>query len=66
MSYIIERQHMTEQSIKINNKKIWNFFKERHPTLNIEDCILLFIDLIEKLTENQSLQRMKKGLDLLF
>ena len=42
------------QSIIINNQKIWNFFKERHPTLNIEDCILLFIDLIEKLTENMN------------
>lgn len=50
----IQQQHMTEQCITINNKKIWNFFKERHPTLNIEDCILLFIDLIEKLTENMN------------
>lgn len=42
------------QMITINNKKIWSFFKERHPTLNVEDCILLFIDLIEKLTENMN------------
>jgi hypothetical protein len=42
------------QSIIINNKKIWNFFKERHPTLHIEDCVLLFIDFIEKLTENMN------------
>ena len=43
---------MTDYLIAVNNEKIWRFFKERNPGLNIEECILLFIDLIEKLTEN--------------
>jgi hypothetical protein len=43
---------MTDYSITVNNEKIWRFFKERNPGLNIEECILLFIDLVEKLTEN--------------
>jgi hypothetical protein len=41
-------------SITINNERIWSFFKERHPSLRIEDCILLFIDFIEKFTENMN------------
>ena len=45
---------MTEFTITLNNEKIWRFFKERHPTLHIEDCMSLFIDLIEKLTENMN------------
>ena len=44
----------TEFAITLNNEKIWRFFKERHPTLHIEDCMSLFIDLIEKLTENMN------------
>ena len=43
---------MTDYAITANNEKIWRFFKERHPGLNFEECVLLFIDLIEKLTEN--------------
>lgn len=45
-----QSQHL----ITINNEKIWKFFKERHPTLRVEDCMLLFIDLIEKMTENMN------------
>jgi hypothetical protein len=45
---------MTEFTITLNNEKIWRFFKERHPTLHVEDCMSLFIDLIEKLTENMN------------
>ena len=45
---------MTEFAITLNNEKIWRFFKERHPTLHIEDCMSLFIDLIDKLTENMN------------
>jgi hypothetical protein len=45
---------MTEFTITLNNEKIWRFFKERNPTLHIEDCMSLFIDLIEKLTENMN------------
>ena len=41
-------------TITLNNEKIWKFFKERHPTLHIEDCMSLFIDLVEKLTENMN------------
>ena len=43
---------MTDFAITANNEKIWRFFKERHPGLKFEECVLLFIDLIEKLTEN--------------
>lgn len=43
-----------DYTITMNNEKIWRFFKERHPTLHIEDCMSLFIDLIEKLTENMN------------
>ena len=45
---------MSSHSITINNEKIWSFFKERHPSLHVEDCILLFIDFIEKFTENMN------------
>lgn len=40
--------------LSTNNEKVWKFFKERHPGLNFEEFILLFIDLVEKLTENVS------------
>lgn len=40
--------------IRIHNEKIWKFFKERNPGLHFEECIILFIDLIEKLTENMN------------
>ena len=40
--------------ITINNEKIWRFFKERNPGLQIEECIILFIELIEKLTDNMN------------
>lgn len=45
---------MTDYTITLNNEKIWSFFKERNPGLKIEECVLLFIDLIEKLTENMN------------
>jgi hypothetical protein len=45
---------MADYTITLNNEKIWRFFKERQPGLHFEDCILLFIDLIEKLTENMN------------
>lgn len=45
---------MTEFAIIINNEKIWRFFKERNSGLQIEECIILFIDLVEKLTENMN------------
>ena len=44
----------TEFCLSTNNEKIWKFFKERHPGLNFEEFVLLFIDLVEKLTENVS------------
>ena len=44
----------SEFCLSTNNEKIWKFFKERHPGLNFEEFILLFIDLVEKLTENVS------------
>jgi hypothetical protein len=45
---------MTDFAIIINNEKIWRFFKERNSGLQIEECIILFIDLVEKLTENMN------------
>ena len=45
---------MTDFLMTVNNEKIWRFFKERNPGLQFEDCITLFIDLIEKLTENMN------------
>ena len=44
----------SEFCLSTTNEKIWKFFKERHPGLNFEEFILLFIDLVEKLTENVS------------
>ena len=45
---------MTDFLMTVNNEKIWRFFKERNPGLQFEDCITLFIDLIERLTENMN------------
>jgi hypothetical protein len=45
---------MTDFVITVNNEKIWRFFKERNPGLQIEECVILFIDLIEKLTDNMN------------
>ena len=45
---------MNNFMITVNNEKIWRFFKESNPGLQIEDCIILFIDLIEKLTDNMN------------
>lgn len=44
----------TDYTITLSNEKIWKFFKERNTGLKIEECVLLFIDLIEKLTENMN------------
>jgi len=44
----------TEFCLSTNNEKVWKFFKQRHPGLNFEEFVLLFIDLVEKLTENVS------------
>lgn len=40
--------------ITVKNERIWRFFKERNPGLQFEECVILFIDLIEKLTENMN------------
>ena len=45
---------MADFVITINNEKIWRFFKERNPGLQFEECVILFIDLIEKLTDNMN------------
>ena len=45
---------MADFIITINNEKIWRFFKERNPGLQIEECVILFIELIEKLTDNMN------------
>jgi hypothetical protein len=45
---------MADFVITLNNEKIWRFFKERNPGLQFEECVILFIDLIEKLTDNMN------------
>jgi hypothetical protein len=45
---------MADFVITLNNEKIWRFFKERHPTLHIDECVILFIELIEKLTDSMN------------
>jgi hypothetical protein len=58
----------SQHLITINNEKIWKFFKERHPTLHVEDCMLLFIDLIETLPSTsisiQLFKEIKKGIEI--
>ena len=51
LSQSIKSNMSTEFCLSTNNEKIWKFFKERHPGLNFEEFVLLFIDLVEKLTE---------------
>lgn len=45
---------MSNFAITINNERIWRFFKETNPGLHVEECVILFIDVIEKLTENMT------------
>jgi hypothetical protein len=45
---------MSQYAITIDNPKIWSFFKEQHTTLNVESTILLFIDLMDKLSQDVS------------
>jgi len=45
---------MSSYVITLNNEKIWRFFKEQNPGLQIEECIIHFINLIETLTENMN------------
>jgi hypothetical protein len=46
--------NMNDFVIIINNERIWRFFKERNPGLHVEECVTMFIDVIEKLTENMN------------
>lgn len=41
---------MSQFAITIDNQKIWTFFKQEHPSLNIEHSILMFIDIMHKLS----------------
>ena len=54
LSQSIKSNMSTEFCLSTNNEKVYKFFKERHPGLNFEEFVLLFIDLVEKLTENVS------------
>ena len=43
---------MSQHIITIDNKKIWSFFNEQHPSLNCETTILLFIEIMDKLSQD--------------
>jgi hypothetical protein len=44
---------MTSQyALTLDNKTIWKFFKEEHPSLNLETSVLLFIDIMNKLSQD--------------
>jgi hypothetical protein len=43
---------MTQYAITIDNQQIWKFFKEEHPSLNIETSVLMFIDIMNKLSQD--------------
>ena len=44
---------MTSQyALTLDNKTIWKFFKEEHPSLNLETSVLLFIDFMNKLSQD--------------
>ena len=42
----------TQYALTVDNKKVWTFFKEKHPSLDIENSILMFIDIMEKLSQD--------------
>jgi hypothetical protein len=42
----------TQYALTIDNKRIWTFFKEKHPSLDLESSILMFIDIMEKLSQD--------------
>ena len=43
---------MTQFSLVVDNEKIWKFFKEEHPSLELETSILMFIDIMNKLSQD--------------
>ena len=43
---------MTQFSLVVDNEKIWKFFKEEHPSLDLETSILMFIDIMNKLSQD--------------
>ena len=42
----------THYALTVDNKKVWTFFKEKHPSLDLENSILMFIDIMEKLSQD--------------
>jgi hypothetical protein len=42
----------SEYALTVDNKKVWSFFKEKHPSLDLENSILMFIDIMEKLSQD--------------
>jgi hypothetical protein len=38
--------------LTIDNKTIWNFFKKEHPSLELETSVLMFIDIMNKLSQD--------------
>ena len=43
---------MSQYAITLDNKQIWKFFKEEHPSLNPETSVLMFIDIMNKLSQD--------------
>lgn len=42
----------TQYALTVDNKRIWKFFKEQHPSLDFENSVLMFIDIMDKLSQD--------------
>jgi hypothetical protein len=51
----------TEIGLRTTNERIMNFFKER-PQLKFEEVILMFIEMVEKMTANQNEQQLSTSM----
>ena len=42
----------SQYALTVDNKIIWKFFKEEHPSLDLETSVLMFIDIMNKLSQD--------------
>lgn len=42
----------SQYALTVDNKTIWKFFKEEHPSLDLETSVLMFIDIMNKLSQD--------------
>jgi len=42
----------SQYALTLDNKTIWKFFKEEHPSLDLETSVLIFIDIMNKLSQD--------------